>query len=183
MTVSEEVKLLGLTPSLLTALRKALDRVLGEPAAQLLQEAGFAAGADVYEAFRTWLAQKTRLVDPKDLDAELLEEMLSGFFEDAGWGSVSLERIGSALAIASPNWAEAEPEGHLPIASCNVSTGLLAAMFGKLAGGTVAVMEVECRSRGDESCRFLVGSNETLNAVFNAITQGQGYQEVLAPSH
>jgi predicted hydrocarbon binding protein len=183
MIFSEDARLLGLTPSLLTSLRRSLDRVLGDSAAQLLQEAGFTAGGDVYEAFKMWLAQKTDLRDPQDLDSDLLEEMLSGFFDETGWGTLSLERIGSALAVDSNDWAEAEPDSRLPIASCNVSTGILAALFGKLAGGTVSVMEVECRSRGDRSCRFLVGSNETLDAVFNAITQGQGYKEVLSPSN
>jgi len=181
--ITSDARLIGLTPSLLTTLRKSLDRVLGDSAAQVLQEAGFASGGDVYDAFRSWLANQASLKDPQDLDADLLGEMLSGFFDETGWGTLAVERMGSALAVESENWAEADPESGLPIASCNVSTGILAALFGKLAGGAVAVMEVECRSKGDRSCRFLVGSNEVLNAVFEAITKGEDYQRVLTESN
>ncbi len=40
-------------------------------------------------------------------------------------------------------------------------------------------MEVECRSRNDERCRFLSASPETLNTVFEQMTQGTGYEQAL----
>ena len=181
--ISSDSKLLGLAPSLLTTLRTSLDRVLGDSAAPVMQEAGFASGGDVYDAFRSWLEDKAGLDDPQKLDAELLGEMLSGFFDDTGWGRLTVQRIGSALAVESQNWAEADPNSGVPIASCNISTGILAALFGKLAGGAVAVMEVDCRSKGDQSCRFLVGSNEVLNSVFEAMTKGEDYHSVLTRSN
>ncbi len=177
--ITSNTGLIGLTPSLLRSLRTSLERVLGDSAPQVLQEAGFASGGDVYDAFASWLSDKAKLDNPQDLDAELLGEMLSGFFHETGWGALTVERMGTALAVDSEDWAEADPESGLPIASCSVSTGILAALFGKLAGGAVAVMEVECRSKGDRSCRFLVGSNGVLNTVFEAITKGEDYQRVL----
>ena len=181
--ITSDTRLIGLTPSLLKTLRTSLDRVLGESAAQVLQEAGFASGGDVYDAFASWLADEAELNDPQDLDAELLSEMLSGFFDKTGWGTLTVERMGTALVVDSENWAEADPESRLPIASCSISTGILAALFGKLAGGPVAVMEVECRSKGDRSCRFLVGSNDVLNTVFEAMTKGEDYQRMLTESN
>jgi hypothetical protein len=38
-------------------------------------------------------------------------------------------------------------------------------------------MEVECRSRGDDMCRFLVGSPEMLAAVYEKMSEGLSYLE------
>jgi len=46
----------------------------------------------------------------------------------------------------------------------------------------VAVMEVECRSRGDARCRFLAGSPETLSTLYDRMAQGTGYAEALGVS-
>jgi len=46
----------------------------------------------------------------------------------------------------------------------------------------VAVMEVECRSRGDARCRFLAGSPDTLSALYDRMAQGSSYSEALGIS-
>ncbi len=40
-------------------------------------------------------------------------------------------------------------------------------------------MQVECLTCGDERCRFLVGSPATLQQVFEAMTEGRHYSELL----
>jgi hypothetical protein len=40
-------------------------------------------------------------------------------------------------------------------------------------------MEVECRSRGDERCRFLSATPEMLEQVYERMTQGRSYEEAL----
>ncbi len=64
---------------------------------------------------------------------------------------------------------------------CFFSSGMLADFFGRLSGEPVAVMEVECRSRNDERCRFLSASPDTLNEVYERMTQGTGYEQALSP--
>jgi hypothetical protein len=56
---------------------------------------------------------------------------------------------------------------------------LLADFMGRMAGETVAVMEVECRSKGDARCRCLAGSPDTLAALYDRMSQGMGYEEGL----
>ena len=58
---------------------------------------------------------------------------------------------------------------------------MFADFFGRLAGEAVAVMEVECRSMGGERCRFLVGSGETMQHVYDEMAQGVGYDERCRP--
>jgi hypothetical protein len=62
---------------------------------------------------------------------------------------------------------------------CFFSTGMLADFLGRLSGEPVAVMEVECRSRSDARCRFLSATTETLQRVYEQMTQGKTYEEAL----
>ena len=41
-------------------------------------------------------------------------------------------------------------------------------------------MEVECSSRGESRCRFLVGSPDMLTYVYERMTTGMSYGEALA---
>ena len=62
---------------------------------------------------------------------------------------------------------------------CFFSSGMLADLMGRVSGETVAVMEVECRSRGDSICRFLSASPTTLQEVYEKMTAGMSYAEAL----
>jgi len=53
--------------------------------------------------------------------------------------------------------------------ACHVTTGMLAAFFGGLAGYPVAVLESECRSAGAERCRFLLGNSEVMAYQWEAL--------------
>jgi hypothetical protein len=50
--------------------------------------------------------------------------------------------------------------------SCHFTTGVLANILGRAADGEVAVLEVECRSRGDQRCRFLFGGADAVYSVY-----------------
>lgn len=160
-------------------LRHSLERALGMQAAQLLQEAGFASGEALSAGLHTWIQNRYGVERPQDLDAAWLGEALSGFFADQGWGTLTVEELGPAvLAVDTRDWAEASPGGgHYP--SCHVSSGLLADVFSRLAGSQFAAMEVECRSRGDARCRFLLAAPETLTLVYERMTHGLTYQQAM----
>lgn len=144
-----------------------------DQAVTILQEAGYAAGEGLYHAF-------TAVHHPAHLDADLLGPALSEFFSSSGWGAVSVTPVGTgALALDSADWAEAEP-GTSPTPMCFFSAGMLADFLGRLSEEMVAVMEVECRSKGDARCRFLSATPDVLEKVYNEMTQGRSYEEALA---
>jgi hypothetical protein len=93
---------------------------------------------------------------------------------------VRIDRVGTrGLTVVSTDWAESPPAGEGQ-GSCFFSTGLLACFFTSLADGTpLAVMEMQCRGQGDAECRFLVGSPDTLTAVYDAMSRGEDYLAVL----
>jgi predicted hydrocarbon binding protein len=164
-------------------LRAALERDTGLQAASYLQEAGFAGGEELFAEFTEWLAATRGVERPADLDAEFLGEVLSQFFAEHGWGALEIQRLGDAvLALDAAEWAEAADEGRGEFPSCYLTCGLLADFLGRLSDGPVAVMEVECRSRGDARCRFLAGAPETLSTVYDRMAQGSGYRDALGVS-
>jgi predicted hydrocarbon binding protein len=165
----------------LRTLRDSLARDLGsEAGVTRLQEVGYTAGEELYRSFRTWLPTYAEVEEPSELDATTLSEVLSAFFGGLGWGTVRIDRVGTrGLTVVSTDWAESPPAGEGQ-GSCFFSTGLLACFFTSLADGTpLAVMEMQCRGQGDAECRFLVGSPDTLTAVYDAMSRGEDYLAVL----
>jgi hypothetical protein len=57
---------------------------------------------------------------------------------------------------------------------------MFADFFGRVADAPLAVMEVECRSAGAERCRFLLGSTEVMQQVYEEMSQGVAYDEAVA---
>lgn len=164
-------------------LRAALERDTGLQAASYLQEAGFAGGEELFGEFADWLLATRGVEQPADLDVQFLSEALAEFFAEQGWGSLTASPLGeSVLALDSTEWAEASDQARGEFPSCHLTCGLLADFFGRLSEGLVAVMEVECRSRGDARCRFLAGAPETLGALYERMAHGSGYAEALGLS-
>ncbi|MEX0690962.1 MAG: V4R domain-containing protein [Gemmatimonadales bacterium] len=160
----------------LLTLRAALTRDAGDAMAAAFQEAGFAAGDQIYDHLRRWLRTWTGVDEPGQLDAANLNECLGAFFAALGWGPLTVAAVGRAgLTLTSPDWAEAAPgSGDTP--TCFFSAGMLTNVMGRLADRDVAVMEVECRSRGDAHCRFLAGSPESVTAAYNAMAAGGSWE-------
>ena len=161
-------------------LRASLERDAGLQASTYLQEAGFAGGEELYAEFTEWLLATRGVEHPAELDMQFLSEILSEFFADQGWGALTITPLSAAVvALDSTEWAEAAEDGRGEFPSCHLTCGLLADFFGRLSDGLVAVMEVECRSRGDARCRFLTGSPETLSVLYDRMAQGSGYADAL----
>ncbi|MFI5235050.1 MAG: V4R domain-containing protein [Gemmatimonadales bacterium] len=171
---------LGLGARALHTLRASLERDLGANAASYLQEAGFVGGTDLYGAFRGWLADTTGVTDPGELDAAHLPGILTAFFGSLGWGSLDVTPLADAvLALDSFDWAEADPAAAAAYPSCHVTGGLLSAFLGHLGGGMTAVLEVECRSRGDRRCRFLAGAPDTMHSLYQRLAAGMTVEGAL----
>ena len=145
----------------------------------MLQEAGFAGGQAMFDTFGNWLAARG-LPAPESLPAAEFAVHATEFFHDAGWGSIQLGALDSVATVDSTDRAESDPAFPLDFPGCYYTSGVMADLLSRLAGEPLAVMEVECRSMGSERCRFLVGSGETLQHVYEEMAQGVGYSDALA---
>jgi predicted hydrocarbon binding protein len=165
--------LVAVSPRVFQTLR---DRV----GAQVLQEAGYAAGEGTCAAFVSWLPAHAGVDDPRELAAPRLADVLTRFCSSLGWGSVEVQLLGdAAFAVDSADWVEAQPGAGLQYPGCYFTAGMLADFLSRLADAPLAVMEVECRSRGEAHCRWLVGAPETLTELYEHLTHGADYLSVL----
>ena len=160
-------------------LRVVLERETGVQAALLLREVGFSTGEALYQAFESWTRAHYQVDTPRILDTAFLSEALAGFFAETGWGTAVLSEVTpTVLGLDASDWAEALPHGA-EYPCCHFSCGMLADFFTRLGGSQAAVMEVECGSRGEARCRFLIGSPDLLTYVYERMTAGMSYSAAL----
>ena len=139
-----------------------------EAAVAALREAGYAGGDAVLAAFEQWLGETgpepVDRADSRDLSMDEFAERTGDFFRNAGWGEVkfSEEDAEGVAVVEIDNCWETRDEVSGP-AGCQITTGMLAAFFGHVAGYPVAVLETHCGSADHSSCRFLLGNTEMMN--------------------
>jgi predicted hydrocarbon binding protein len=173
-------QMVALTRASLAALRAALIRDAGPSAATYLQEAGYAGGDALFGSFTAWVRDRGA-EDPTELDLPAFESAATEYFRAAGWGSLTIGSLGDAVAaLDSHDWGEADPSGGLTQPSCHLTTGMFASFFGRIAEAPLAVLEVECRSIGDDRCRFLVGNAQVMEHVYLKLEGGMAYSEAVA---
>lgn len=157
----------------LFALRQAVETIDRERAAEALREAG-----------RAWadMAQQHLGADETSvggMSPGAFWDALSRFLERSGWGRVEHEDLGVLGAIRALDWAESDPSEQRPDPGCHFSTGFWAELLSRVATRPVAVMEVECRSRGDSGCRFLFGAPATLDRLHSTLNAGASLDAAL----
>jgi predicted hydrocarbon binding protein len=174
--------MLAITRDALVALRAALVRDAGTAAAGYLQEAGYAGGGATFEAFRRWLERRGAR-PPEALSVAAFQREATAFFRQAGWGSLEVGALEDTVAtLDSADWGEASPESRAEQPTCHLSAGLFADFFGRVADAPLAVMEVECRSAGGQRCRFLLGSTDVMQQVYDGMSRGASYEDAVRAS-
>jgi len=139
-------------------------------AARALAAAGHAAG----DALFTHLHGGDAANDSTDSISEAaFWRKLATLFGARGWGTLSHADAHQGVgALQADDWVEADPESNARRPSCFFTTGMLANILGNAAGAPISVLEVECRSQGDERCRFLFGSQEAMQVVYDRVGHG-----------
>lgn len=183
MTETATPRLIGIAVPTLRELRGATLACLSTSASReadavdALREAGYAGGQAVYEAFEQWIAEALPAIGGEstrsipDLTMQEFGDLAGKYFQAAGWGGVEFE-AGNQEGVARlsmENCWESDNAADESAPACHVTTGTLAAFFGRLAGYPVAVLESECRSAGAERCLFLLGNSEVMAYQWEAL--------------
>jgi hypothetical protein len=168
--------LIGLPRASLAALRTALLRDAGWSYVGWLQEMGYAGGVTVHASFAAWLTARGDARTPDSLDIGTFRALAVEYFHETGWGALALSALGEGLmALDSDDWAEADPAAELPYPGCYVTSGMLGAFFSMVGNVPLAAMEVECRSTGASRCRWVLGSAEAIQHVYDGMARGEPY--------
>ena len=158
-----------------------------DDAVLILREAGFAGGDALFDAFGQWLdeqglsafggSMRTGLVnrDAGELSVGDFSQHAARFFQDAFWGTLTFAtpdgQSYAEVTIADGWESEVRPQidstaaeaTGVPMPGCHITTGMLAAFFGRIAGYSVAVLETECRSAGGSHCCFAMGNADVVH--------------------
>lgn len=150
-----------------TALRRELGDAAGDlPIIHALHAAGYATGSEAAGLVRTALGG-----DPDGVGRKAFWRRLCGFFARRGWGTLVHEEGNEAVGLlVSSDWVESG--GQDAPGGCSFSSGFLSGVLTALAGGAVAVLEVECRGRGDARCTFAFGSETAIHEVYGEMLEG-----------
>ena len=165
MTDSSRTDLVGVAVSTLRQLRSSVLAANPQDAVEVLREAGFAGGDSVHAAFERWLGETSSgaSAGTGDLALDEFADRTTRFFRDAGWGDVTFshdDADGVAIVDIENCW---EGDAGENASGCHLTTGMLAAFFGRIAGFPVAVLETECCEGGASRCRFLMGNADVMN--------------------
>jgi predicted hydrocarbon binding protein len=169
-------EMVAIPRSALSVLRETLLREGGPAAASFLQESGYAGGETVSNAFQRWLTARVN-AGMAQMTLDSFSANVSQFFNELGWGAIEITRLNDAVAaLDSADWWESDPAAAMDHPGCHITTGLLADLLGRVSGQPLAVLEVECRSMGSPRCRFLTGSAEALERVYERMVRGFNYE-------
>ena len=161
----------------LSSLRRVLQEEAGPlPAIHALHAAGYGSGQALWESLRRGPGRELA-----GLDESSFWSKLTAALGRRGWGSLTHTPAHPGVGLlASPDWAEAQGGSGEHQPSCTFSTGMLSALLSGAAGGPVAVLEVTCRTRGDERCTFAFGSAATVHDLYGLLLDGRDLDTALA---
>jgi predicted hydrocarbon binding protein len=165
------------------ALRSLLSAVAdGRPpgeAVRLLRQAGYDAGDEVFELLQGRIAECSDADGVEAIPMQQFWECFASVWESLRWGTLQHRQIHPAVAeLVSTDWIEADaaPAGL----GCHFTTGLFADLLRRVAGQEVAVLETECRGRGDRRCRWLLGAPDALDEVYGLLRAGASADDAVA---
>jgi predicted hydrocarbon binding protein len=156
------------------ALRRAVDQEAGPlVAVRALHEAGYQVGREGGAGLRAEVTDH--------MGADAFWGRLETFLRRRGWGTLRHERPHPGVGILrSTDWIEATPEAIDPEGSCAFSTGFLGGVLTDLSGASVAVLEVTCRTRGDDACRFAFGAEGVIQNLYGRMLDGADLDRALS---
>jgi hypothetical protein len=155
------------------ALRRSLASELGAQAAgRALQEAGYAAGDFVFDRLMRNVGDDAVEGTPTNS----FWTRLSTLFGDLDWGSVRHEEVHPGVgAVVATDWFEVGPSR----ATCPFTTGVLANVLGRVAGGEVSILQIGCDGEEEGCARFLFGSAAALDGLYSGLREGQDLESAL----
>lgn len=167
----------ALPVSALRTVRDALTREAGSlQAIHTLHAAGHASGVEAVAAFK-----KSADEELADLPEDVFWSRLIAFLAERGWGTLTRSAPHPGIGLlSSDDWAECGDVEPDPDRSCSFTTGFLSGLLTRLSGGPIAVLEVDCRGRGDGHCAFAFGAEGAVHELYGLLLDSSDLDAALA---
>jgi uncharacterized protein len=164
----------------IVSLLKGLEHEVGEAAGWLCYQIGFEWGKQDAVLFQSWFKEFYNLTLATSNLAFALENWWWPYTAQ-GWGTWSPNLSGRESGffyIDLYDSAVAKSLGYVGKPVCHLYSGLLAGFFSAAFEQNLCSTEIQCYAMGNDFCRFLVGSEERIQAAEFWITAGANANEV-----
>ena len=164
----------------IVSLLKGLEHEVGEAAGWLCYQIGFEWGQQDAVLFEAWFKEFYNLTIETSNLAFALETWWWPFAAQ-GWGKWSPNLSGRESGffyIDIYDSAVAKSLGYVGKPVCHLYSGLLAGFFSVAFKQNLCSTEIQCYAMGNDFCRFLVGSEERIQAAEFWITTGANATEI-----
>jgi predicted hydrocarbon binding protein len=170
------VREIAVPVTVFTVLRRELEKEAGTlPAVKSLHHAGYEVGTEAAVGFAGGDGDRAT-----ELSRTAFWHRMERFFRSKGWGSVQHEDAHPGVGIlTSSDWVESASQEIDPEGTCSFSTGFLAGLLSAITDRPIAVLEVTCRTRGDDACRFAFGSEVVVHELYGRMLEGSDLRGAL----
>ena len=164
----------------IVSLLKGLEHEVGDAAGWLCYQIGFEWGKEDAVLFQSWFKEFYNLTIETTNLAFALETWWWPFTAQ-GWGTWSPNLSGRESGffyIDLYDSAVAKSLGYVGKPVCHLYSGLLAGFFSVAFKQNLCSTEIQCYAMGNDFCRFLVGSEDRIQAAEFWITSGANANEI-----
>jgi uncharacterized protein len=164
----------------IVSLLKGLEHEVGEAAGWLCYQIGFEWGKQDAVLFQSWFKEFYNLTIETSNLAFALETWWWPFTAQ-GWGTWSpnlKDRESGFFYIDLYDSAVAKSLGYVGKPVCHLYSGLLAGFFSVAFAQELCSIEIQCYAMGNDFCRFLVGSEQRIQAAEFWIASGANANEI-----
>jgi uncharacterized protein len=160
------------------ALQRGLEQEAGPASGLLMYTLGQQWGTHDYQDFRQWFEAEFQTQFEKT-NLKFLLETWWWPFTAQGWGKWELEQPAKGYLIVNLyDSAVAKTLGNVGRPVCHLYAGLFAGFFSTLFGKPLSGTEIQCYGMGESYCRFLIGSQDSINAVEFWLGNGATAQQI-----
>jgi uncharacterized protein len=162
------------------SLLKGLEHEVGEAAGWLMYEIGLDWGKQDALLFQSWFKELHGLTLETSNLAFALETWWWPYTAQ-GWGTWSpnlSSQDSGFIYVDLYDSAVAKTLGYMGKPVCHLYSGLLAGFFSVAFSQKLCSTEIQCYAMGNDFCRFLVGSEDRIQAAEFWISSGAGASEI-----
>jgi uncharacterized protein len=164
----------------IVSLLKGLEHEVGEAAGWLLYQIGFDWGKQDAVLFKSWFQEFYNLTLETSNLAFAMETWWWPYTVQ-GWGTWSPNLSGKDSGFFYVDLfdsAVAKSLGYVGKPVCHLYSGLLAGFFSATFAKNLCSTEIQCYAMGNDFCRFLVGSEDRIQAAEFWISSGAKASEI-----
>ena len=167
----------------IVGLQAGLEQEVGDASAVVLYKCGFRWGQADMRSFETRMAKEFGS-DVQRMNMQFAMEEWWWPLQAMGWGAWEIDLTSKAeqglvvVNLYDSVVAKSAEDVGKPV--CFLYAGMLAGAMSHLARRALAGIEIQCYAMGATYCRFLIGSEQRLNAVEFWLEEGASASEILA---